>query len=145
MGAILIGRAGTVRMVNYSLNHPATGGRKSGHHWEKAAESYLRTQGLKLLQRNFSSRFGEIDLIMIDGQTVVFIEVKYRRSNQHGSGADAVTFHKQERISRTAAWYLAKNPHRAENVCRFDVISINPNTSDKDIDWIRNAFYSTIT
>lgn len=131
-------------MVNYSLKHADRGGRKSGRHWEKTAESYLRAQGLKLLQRNFSSRFGEIDLIMRDGQTVVFIEVKYRKSNRHGSGADAVTFHKQGRISRTAAWYLAKNPHRAESVCRFDVISINPNEKDQDIDWIRNAFYSTI-
>jgi putative endonuclease len=131
-------------MVNYSLKHAARGGRKSGSHWEKTAESYLRSQGLKLLQRNFSSRFGEIDLIMRDGQTVVFIEVKYRKSNRHGSGADAVTFHKQGRISRTAAWYLAKNPHRAESVCRFDVISINPNEKDQDIDWIKSAFYSTI-
>jgi len=131
-------------MVSYSLKHAARAGRESGRHWEKTAESYLRGQGLKLLQRNFSSRFGEIDLIMRDGQTVVFIEVKYRKSNRHGSGADAVTFHKQGRISRTAAWYLAKNPHRAESVCRFDVISINPNEKDQDIDWIRNAFYSTI-
>ena len=143
MGAILIGSAGTIRMVNYPLNHPATGGRKTGSHWERAAESYLRTQGLKLLQRNFSSRFGEIDLIMRDGQTVVFVEVKYRKSNEHGSGADAVTFHKQERISRTAAWYLVKNPHRAESICRFDVISIDPGENDQGIDWIKNAFYST--
>ena len=143
MGAIFIGSAGTIRMVNYPLNHPATGGRKTGRHWERAAESYLRTQGLKLLQRNFSSRFGEIDLIMRDGQTVVFVEVKYRKSNQHGSGADAVTFHKQERISRTAAWYLAKNPHTAESICRFDVISIDQGENDQGIDWIKNAFYST--
>ena len=143
MGAISGGSAGTIRMVSYSLKRPATGGRKSGFHWEKAAESYLRTQGLRLLQRNFSSRFGEIDLIMKDGQTLVFVEVKYRKSNQHGSGADAVTFHKQERISRTAAWYLAKNPHKAESICRFDVISINQGQSIQSIDWIKNAFYST--
>jgi len=131
-------------MVNHSLSRPAPGSRQSGIYWEKAAESFLRTQGLRLLQRNFSSRFGEIDLIMEDEQTVVFVEVKYRKSNQHGSGADAVTFHKQGRISRTAAWYLAKNPHRAECVCRFDVISIDPKKNGQGIDWIRNAFYSTI-
>lgn len=131
-------------MVGYSLKRPATGTRKSGFHWEKAAESYLCTQGLRLLQRNFSSRFGEIDLIMEDGQTLVFFEVKYRKSNHHGSGADAVTFHKQERISRTAAWYLAKNPHKAANTCRFDVISIHQDHGVQRIDWIKNAFYSTI-
>ncbi len=81
---------------------------------------------------------------MQDQQTVVFIEVKYRKSNHHGSGADAVTFHKQGRISRTAAWYLAKNPHRAEQVCRFDVISIDPYKGDHGINWIKGAFYSTV-
>ena len=118
--------------------------RQSGAQWEKTAESFLRRQGLTLLQRNFSSRFGEIDLVMEDQKTVVFVEVKYRKSNQHGSGADAVTFHKQGRISRTAAWYLVKNPHRAEQICRFDVISIDPQKGDQGIDWIENAFYSTI-
>lgn len=144
MGAVFGWSADTIRMVNRSLNLPPPGSRKSGTYWEKAAESYLRTQGLRLLQRNFSSRFGEIDLVMMDGQTVVFVEVKYRKSNQHGSGADAVTFHKQEKISRTAAWYLAKNPHRADSVCRFDVVSIDPEKSDHGIDWIKSAFYSTI-
>ena len=117
--------------------------RLSGAHWEKAAESFLRDHGLKLLQRNFTSRFGEIDLIMEDDKTIVFIEVKYRKSNQHGSGAAAVTYQKQGKISRTAAWYLAKNSRRAEQICRFDVISINPQIRDHGINWIRNAFYNT--
>ena len=118
--------------------------RESGAQWEKTAESFLRKHGLSLLQRNFSSRFGEIDLIMEDKGTLVFVEVKYRKSSQHGSGAEAVTFHKQGRISRTAAWYLAKNPHKGDQTCRFDVISIDPKKGDQGIDWIRNAFYSTI-
>ena len=131
-------------MARQSLNkQPAFTTRRSGAEWEKTAESFLRGHGLKLLQRNFSSRFGEIDLIMEDGETVVFVEVKYRKSSQHGSGADAVTFHKQGRISRTAAWYLAMNPHRAEQICRFDVISINTQEKDQGINWIKSAFYST--
>ena len=60
-----------------------------GHQWERTAESFLRNRGLKLLQRNFSSRFGEIDLIMEDGKTVVFVEVRYRKYMQHGSGAES--------------------------------------------------------
>jgi putative endonuclease len=126
------------------LNNRQPDNRQSGARWEKTAESFLRNHGLSLLQRNFSSRFGEIDLIMEDGETLVFIEVKYRKSSHHGSGADAVTFHKQGRISRTAGWYLAKNPHRAEQFCRFDVISIDPQKKDQGINWIKNAFYSTI-
>jgi putative endonuclease len=118
--------------------------RQSGAKWEQAAESFLCSHGLKLLQRNFSSRFGEIDLVMEDGESLVFVEVKYRQSSGHGSGAEAVTFYKQDRISRTAAWYLATNPHRAEQFCRFDVISIDPQNSDQGIDWIKAAFYSTI-
>ena len=117
---------------------------QSGAQWEKTAESFLCDHGLSLLQRNFSSRFGEIDLIMEDEATVVFIEVKYRNNSRHGSGADAVTPHKQGRISRTAAWYLTKNPGRAEQVCRFDVISIDPQKRDQGIHWIKSAFYSTL-
>jgi len=80
---------------------------------------------------------------MEDRDTVVFVEVKYRRSSSHGSGADAITIHKQGRISRTAALYLALNPARAEQFCRFDVVSIDPDKDEQEINWIKNAFYST--
>lgn len=108
------------------------------------AEAFLRARGLRLLQRNFSCRLGEIDLVMEDRDTVVFVEVKYRKSSTHGSGADAVTIHKQRRISQTAAFYLAVNPARADQFCRFDVVSIDPDESEQDIHWIKNAFYSTV-
>ena len=145
MGTVLCRQAYTISMARQSLKQQsAFTTRQSGAEWEKTAESFLRSHGLKLLQRNFSSRFGEIDLIMEDDGTVVFVEVKYRKCNRHGSGADAVTFHKQGRISRTAAWYLVENPHRAEQVCRFDVISIDPQNRDQGVNWIKSAFYSTI-
>ena len=116
----------------------------AGRHWEKIAEIFLLDHGLKLLQRNFSSRFGEIDLIMTDGDTTVFVEVRFRDRGQHGSSAESVTQVKQGRISRTAAWYLAKHPHRAAGFCRFDVVSIDGQTGENVINWTRNAFYSTI-
>lgn len=118
--------------------------RQAGARWEKTAESFLAGHGLRLLERNFSSRLGEIDLVMEDDKTIVFVEVRYRENNRHGSGAESVTVHKQNRISRTAAWYLAKNPHRAAQFCRFDVISIDAQKKEHGIDWIQNAFYSTI-
>jgi putative endonuclease len=118
--------------------------RQHGQRWERAAESYLCRHGLKLLERNFSSRFGEIDLIMEDTGTVVFVEVRYRKSTLRGSGAETVTLQKQGRLSRTAGWYLAKHPARAEQYCRFDVVSIDSQQSDPCVNWIRNAFYSTI-
>lgn len=145
MGTIFRRQTCHVSMARWPLkNRQTLTSKQSGSQWEKTAESFLQSHGLKLLQRNFSSRFGEIDLIMEDEKTIVFIEVKYRSDNQHGSGADAVTFQKQGRISRTAAWFLAKNPRRAEQFCRFDVISINPFKKDQGINWIKDAFYSTI-
>lgn len=92
---------------------------------------------------------GEIDLIMEDDKTIVFIEVRYRKSSRYGGGIESINIHKQNRISRTAAWYLVKNPHRAEQFCRFDIISIgsisnDAHKMDPGIDWIQNAFYSTL-
>ena len=81
---------------------------------------------------------------MEDEGTLVFVEVKYRKSSDHGSGAEAVTYYKQGKISRTAAWFLATNAQWAEQICRFDVISIDPQKRDQEIDWIKAAFYSTI-
>jgi putative endonuclease len=127
-----------------ALKQPRNARRKAGTLWEKIAEDFLGARGLRLIQRNFSCRFGEIDLVMEDGDTVVFIEVKYRGSRSHGSGANAVDIHKQQRISRTAAFYLAVNPARAEQFCRFDVVSIDPSTDEQEINWIKNAFYSTV-
>ena len=80
---------------------------------------------------------------MEDKNTIVFVEVKFRADNHHGTGAEAVTIQKQARISRTANWFLAKNPHRAEQNCRFDVISIDLRESTQGINWIKDAFYST--
>ncbi len=123
--------------------------RQAGARWEKTAEAFLLEQGLILLQRNFSSRLGEIDLIMEDNKTIVFVEVRYRNSSRFGGGAASITVQKQNKISRTAAWFLAKNPHLAEQFCRFDIISIGSVSNDSEkmdqgIDWIQSAFYSTI-
>jgi putative endonuclease len=126
-------------MAGQSLNS-----KKTGELWEKTAESFLCTHGLKVLERNFSSRFGEIDLIMEHENTIVFVEVRYRKSKKHGDGAESITPEKQSRISRTAGWYLANNPDRAEQFCRFDVVSIDSKQSAQSINWIRDAFYSTI-
>lgn len=100
--------------------------------------------GLRLLERNFASRFGEIDLVMEDAGTLVFVEVRYRKSTLRGSGAETVTVQKQGRLSRTAGWYLVKHPARAEQYCRFDIVSIDSQQTDPCVNWIKNAFYSTI-
>jgi len=126
-----------------SRNRPQES-RQRGAGFEQAAECYLTGRGLKLLQRNVSSRFGEIDLVMQDGADIVFVEVRYRRDARHGSGAATVTPRKQHKLSMTAGWYLAQNPRQAIRKCRFDVVSIAPGASGQGVNWIKNAFYSTI-
>lgn len=144
MGAVFRWPRRSLRMARGPLNRSPSTPRRAGSYWEKTAEAFLARRGLRLLKRNFSCRLGEIDLVMEDHDTVVFVEVKYRKSNSHGSGADAVDIHKQQRLSRTAAFYLAVNPAKAEQFCRFDVVSIDPDGSEQDINWIKSAFYSTV-
>jgi putative endonuclease len=114
--------------------------RLQGGQWEKLAESFLHKRGLKTLERNYYCRFGEIDLIMMDRQTLVFAEVRYRRDSAHGSGAESVTFTKQKRITRTAQRFLQQHRHHASLACRFDVISIGEEEGEVRLNWIRNAF-----
>lgn len=111
-----------------------------GGQWEKLAESFLHKRGLKTLERNYNCRLGEIDLVMLDGQTLVFTEVRYRRSDRYGSGAESVTYAKQRRIIRAAQKFLQFQPHNPLQTCRFDVISIGDKEGQTLINWIRNAF-----
>ena len=114
--------------------------RLRGGQWEKCAESFLNRQGLKTLERNYHSRFGEIDLIMMDKQALVFTEVRYRADSAHGSGAESVTFTKQKRLTRAAQRFLQCHPRHASLACRFDVVSIGNEEGRILINWIRNAF-----
>jgi putative endonuclease len=120
-----------------------TNTRQIGGRWEIAAESFLHKRGLTTHQRNFYSRFGEIDLIMRDKDEFVFVEVRFRQNSRHGSGADTVTFQKQAKLTRAALYFLCRNPRYAQNPCRFDVISITITNSEPKFNWIKNAFDST--
>lgn len=116
--------------------HPADRGRAA----EERACRHLTAAGLRLLERNFHSRRGEIDLVMREGGTLVFVEVRYRRSNRFGSGAESVDGRKMARILAAARHYLQLHPEAADGPCRFDVVAIGPGTGDRAIDWIRDAF-----
>jgi Holliday junction resolvase-like predicted endonuclease len=79
--------------------------RAAGGRWEREAEVYLHCQGLKTLARNFNCRVGEIDLVMEDGECLVFAEIRYRKNNRFGSGAETVTRSKQGRLAmKRADW-----------------------------------------
>ena len=87
------------------------------------------------MERNFRCRTGEIDIIARDGDYLVFTEVKYRRTGENGWASAAVDWHKRQRISRAAQFYLIRHGY-ADIPCRFDVVAIDGNR----IQWIRNAF-----
>jgi putative endonuclease len=114
--------------------------RRRGLRWERTAESFLQRKGLKTLERNFRCTMGEIDLVMTDGPTLVFTEVKYRRRNSHGSGAESVGPKKQRRIIRAASRFLQCYDHHPSTCCRFDVVSIDESRGELSLNWIRNAF-----
>ena len=111
---------------------PPTAGAKA----EAAAEHYLRDHGLHPIARNFSCKLGEIDLIMRDGNTLVFIEVRFRKSNRFGSAIETVTRSKQQKIQRTAQYYLMQQANSANMALRFDVIGM----SESETQWIKSAF-----
>lgn len=114
--------------------------RQHGSHWEGIAESFLNRRGLETLERNYQARFGEIDLVMLDAGTLVFTEVRYRENDRHGSGADSVTWTKQQRIISAARRFLQCHPQDSFRSCRFDVISIGSENGRTLLNWIRNAF-----
>ncbi len=115
--------------------------RHLGSVYEKAAGKHLENAGLKILVYNYRYRRGEIDIIAKDGEYYVFVEVKARRSESHGTPLDAVDTRKQRIIRRTAESYLYTN-HIYDAYCRFDVIGISrsEDTGAYDIEWIKDAF-----
>lgn len=110
--------------------------RELGGRYEKMAAVFLEKNGLKIKEKNFRCRLGEIDLIARDGKYLVFVEVKYRYNTESGWASAAVDFRKQRAISRTALYYLIRYGYGMDTPCRFDVVAID---GDR-IEWIRNAF-----
>lgn len=107
---------------------------------EKLAATFLVSHGLKLVTQNYHCRFGEIDLIMQDAKTLVFVEVKLRSSSQFGGANASITPQKQQKLILTAQHYLQTHSHAmAEPACRFDAILMNK-ADLQHIEWIRNAF-----
>jgi putative endonuclease len=109
----------------------------NGAQAEQWATQYLQQQGLKPVAQNYRSRFGEIDLIMQDGATLVFIEVRLRRHATFGGAAASIDAHKQQRIIRTAQQYLA-NLSRTPP-CRFDAVLMD-DAQGHNVQWLKNAF-----
>ncbi|GMQ96211.1 MAG: YraN family protein [Gammaproteobacteria bacterium] len=108
---------------------------------EDLACRHLLEQGLRLVARNYRCRHGEIDLVMRDGPTIVFVEVRLRNRTDFGSGAESVDARKQAHVSSSAEHYLQRHATLLAD-CRFDVVSILQSGDTYRLDWIRNAFNS---
>jgi putative endonuclease len=111
-----------------------------GSRGEEIASAHICRLGYVILQRNYRSRSGEIDIIARDGETLVFAEVKTRRSDRFGSPEAAVTYRKQGQISRVAQEYLARE-NLFDTSARFDVVAVFiPDNGQVQIQVIKNAF-----
>lgn len=107
---------------------------QKGQAGEDAAAAYLTRHGLRLVERNFRVRGGEIDLICQDGDTLVFVEVRARKVGGFGGAAESITAAKRGRLIRTAELYLAGLARQP--ACRFDAVLID----GERLTWLRNAF-----
>ncbi|MHC9509883.1 YraN family protein [Kangiella sp. M94] len=117
--------------------------RQRGEKVELFAENHLKQQGLKLIEKNYNSRYGEIDLIMMEHRTLVFCEVRFRANTSYGSGAETVNLKKQQKIIKTAQLYLQAHKKMQQHDCRFDVVSVTLAAQEPLIEWHKNAFQAS--
>lgn len=123
------------------MNSNSASATSIGKQAEVVAKTYLLEEGLTFLTENFHNRRGEIDLIMQEQQTLVFVEVKYRKSPHYGGAISAISCAKQEKIKQCAAFYLQKSGLNEYNTpCRFDAVLIDGSINTPKISWLKNAF-----
>ena len=113
--------------------------RARGQLVEEAACRFLQQHGLTLLEANYTLRSGELDLVMEHASTIVFVEVRYRKTDRYGTPAETVTASKQRKLLLAARHWLATHPVQAQRPCRFDIIAARPGESGLQFEWIMNA------
>lgn len=110
-----------------------------GNHAEQRAKNYLQNLGFKFVENNYHSKYGEIDLIMQDQDSLVFVEVRYRDNESHGGGIATITRSKKSKLIKTATCYLLEKNLWEKIPARFDVIAMSP-FENEEIVWIKDAF-----
>ncbi len=103
---------------------------------ESLAGAYLNQHGIEILERNVRTPYGEIDLIGLDQQCLVFFEVRYRKSNVYGSPLETINYKKIRKLRKSMLWYLGRSDSMVEN--RLDIIAIT-NHKEQQIEWIKNC------
>ena len=116
---------------------------RRGRRAERRAVRHLRRRGLILVTRNFATRGGEIDLVMRDGTTLVFVEVRLRGAGAWLDGVASVDGAKRRRLIRAAQAFLRAHPRYADDPARFDVVAMSRTHFGAQIEWVRDAFTAT--
>ncbi|GBD98391.1 hypothetical protein BMS3Abin07_00403 [bacterium BMS3Abin07] len=109
-----------------------------GERGEDLAVSYLKKSGYRIIERNYRNPFGEIDIIALHSGTIVFVEVKTRKTDEYGMPFEAVNYHKQRKLKNTALMYLKRFKKGVS--ARFDVVSIFMNNGEEKVRLIKDAF-----
>lgn len=123
--------------ITKASQKPRTSKQRTGNKAEDEALALLKKAGLKLIERNYRCRTGEIDLIMQEAQTLVFVEVRYRANSLYGGPLETVTASKQNKIRSAAQHYMVEKNLSANYSLRFDVVGM----SNSETNWIKGAFY----
>lgn len=115
-----------------------------GQRAETEALAYLQAQGLRLIERNYRCRAGEIDLVMADGRGIVFVEVRYRASDRFGGALESVDARKRTRLAKAASHYLSCK--QIDRPARFDVVALAPavGVPGLAVQWIKDAFQNVM-
>jgi len=113
---------------------------QTGKTAENIAANYLANQNVKIITRNFHSRFGEIDLIAMNQEILLFIEVRYRKNEHFLTAIETIDQRKCNKIIITSEYYLNKHKKYQSHLCRYDVITLTGDLNGPVIEWIKNAF-----
>lgn len=113
---------------------------RQGQAAEDAALAFLQARGLRLIERNARYTVGELDLILMHGGTVVFAEVRQRRSDAFGGAAASIDRRKMKKCALAAQCWLKRNPSHAAAACRFDAVLLTGGETDWRIEWLQGAF-----
>ena len=111
-----------------------------GKQFEELASAYLQKQGLRLINKNYRSYFGEIDLIMRDREDIVFVEVRSRKRHDYGHVIESINYAKQKKLIKTAILFLQEKKWLYKICSRFDVITIHMSENKPQLEWVKNAF-----
>ena len=112
----------------------------SGAYWEQRARQLIVSRGATVIARNYTSRFGEIDLIALDSDRLAFIEVRYRNRSNFGSALASVSPVKQQKVLMTAQIFLASHEDYCNRYCRFDIIAFDGPRGSVSAQWLKGAF-----